>query len=362
MNSIFHYYSIYFIAKKLGFNENDCKILAYSSTVIDYMPISYLIRDENGKLYYSCKTSPFSFITEGSPRDCLCPFHFVPGDINFDGAKRKDKKQNAYNTTPSSEQSKELLISALKSKNLYRIGIALHSFFDTYAHQNFSGLNEEWNKVESGINKLIPPIGHSQVGFIVDDYFVESWIDSRLFSEIVFNKERYKKAFCQSYKYLAVFANKNPDDFELVFWEFENVFKSVENKIEFNGFSSAKDVFQKDVKGMIGKMLKKPVEDNNALIEILFEEKYGIKPFQSFLWQEEAINEGSLALFSKVKMINSQVNSYIRHSLGGFLSKVKILSNFEFKAKNGFYDSHFYKFSESSREQLELYKDIEKNI
>ena len=44
---------------------------------------------------------------------------------------------------------KKLLIEGLKTRNLYRVGIAIHTYTDSWAHQNFSGLDEEWNTTES---------------------------------------------------------------------------------------------------------------------------------------------------------------------------------------------------------------------
>ena len=48
---------------------------------------------------------------------------------------------------PIRSHAKELLVAALRDKDPYLMGIALHTFADTWAHQNFCGLLDDWNDI-----------------------------------------------------------------------------------------------------------------------------------------------------------------------------------------------------------------------
>ncbi len=105
------------------------------------------------------------------------PFHFLPGDNSV----VIDTKKNPLCTTPNSGNAKIILESALKSGDPYRIGIALHTFADTWSHQNFTGLREEWNAIYPWYDvfkSLVPNIGHAEAGHS-PDVISEKWTDHR---------------------------------------------------------------------------------------------------------------------------------------------------------------------------------------
>jgi hypothetical protein len=105
------------------------------------------------------------------------PFHFIPGDNN----QPIDGHYNKYSTTPDSQNARRLLRAALATGSLYRIGIALHTYADTWSHQNFTGYEEDWNSVFSWRNPfraLAPNIGHADVGHLPDE-ISSTWNDYR---------------------------------------------------------------------------------------------------------------------------------------------------------------------------------------
>jgi hypothetical protein len=104
-------------------------------------------------------------------------------------------------------------VEALKSRDLYRVGIALHSFADTYAHQNFTGRKEDWNRLSE--NSPIPPIGHAQAGTKPDGP-VTRWSDPRLREPAVDNRVRWLSAARKVYKYLATYNRRGFDDVDWV--------------------------------------------------------------------------------------------------------------------------------------------------
>ena len=135
------------------------------------------------------------------------PFHFLPGDKTVD----IDGEINAFSTTPNSENAKILLGNALKSENPYLIGIALHTFADTWSHQNFTGFDEEWNSVYPQYNifkRLVPDIGHAEAGHS-PDVISENWTDHRIREEIK-NWKRALSAAGEIYKALRQKTGKGP--------------------------------------------------------------------------------------------------------------------------------------------------------
>jgi hypothetical protein len=118
------------------------------------------------------------------------PFHFLPGD--YENVKINGMT-NPYCTTRNSKNANRLLDDALKSGNLYRIGIALHTYADTWAHERFTGFEEKWNKVVEwykDFKALAPDIGHADV-WHVPDQICKTWKDHRFEGEVpIKNRER----------------------------------------------------------------------------------------------------------------------------------------------------------------------------
>ena len=221
MNIEFHYYVVYFLSLRAGFSDRDAQIVAHSSQFVDHNIISYRVQSDHEE-YQIEPTQNYGFWSESFPREVYIPFHFFPGDTNDPRATRIDGGSNRFNTTPNSDRVKQLLVAALKTRNLYRVGIALHTYADSWAHQNFSGRREPWNTIEA--NTPIPSIGHAQVLAKPDNYSL-SWEDPRLSGDnrVVNNRARFMSAARQIYKYLRTYNKLGYEDLELVEWELSEI-------------------------------------------------------------------------------------------------------------------------------------------
>ncbi len=145
--------------------------------------------EANGGYYYPIMTQSLSpkSLDPYVQKYVYVPFHFLPGDnsVTIKG------KKNPLNTTPNSLNAQKVISEALKTKNPYRIGIALHTFADTWSHQNFTGLREDWNAVHPWYDvfkALVPNIGHAEAGH-APDIISDTWTDYRT-KEKVDNKKR----------------------------------------------------------------------------------------------------------------------------------------------------------------------------
>jgi len=183
MQKDFHYYGIYVLARCAGFNRDDARVIAYSSQYVDDSTESEPI-NVGDFVFDTVRTAHFGLTsyTWGVQKKVYVPFHFLP-PIPL----RQSKRKFSYVTKPNSLFSKRLLDEACQDESglkLYRIGVALHTFADTWAHEKFSGrLNEEndveaihfwknrkWNYhvIENISLDLLPQIGHAEAGYYPD--------------------------------------------------------------------------------------------------------------------------------------------------------------------------------------------------
>jgi hypothetical protein len=203
MQKDFHYDIIYALTKKAGYTDDEASIIAYASQYVDdNTDREYSAFDSYGKFYVGFPERIgksgnlyFPIITQAVDitsfklsvqRYVFAPFHFIPGDNNV----TINGKTNSLCTTRGCKNVVTLLQEALKSKDLYRIGIVLHTYADTWAHERFSAFREDWNRVYKSIIKNLPPnIGHAEVFHKPDEISVE-WIDERFGKKKIKNREK----------------------------------------------------------------------------------------------------------------------------------------------------------------------------
>ena len=208
MEKDFHFYLIYAVSKITGFEKSD--IIAFSSQFVDDNNEGQFSIDDrpalfpekigaNGGHYYPIMTQSLSpkSMNPYVQKYVYVPFHFVPGDnsVVIDG------KKNPLSTTPGSSNAGAVLKKAIESDNPYLLGIALHTYADTWSHQNFTGLQEGWNAVYPWYNvfkSIVPNIGHAEAGHS-PDVISEEWTDHRL-GKTINNAKRAFTATGEIYK------------------------------------------------------------------------------------------------------------------------------------------------------------------
>jgi hypothetical protein len=211
MDIEFHYYMTYLIAARAGFNPADAAILAQAAQEIDdnHIPISV---SKGTPAEYESVISQTMDILRPKRNERIYPiFHFIPGDPAAPSAKRKDGTSSVWVTTPNSPIANEMLDTALRSEDLYRIGASSHAFADTWAHQNFLGKDDAYNempdetlaeKVEGAISLM--RIGHALAGHRPDIPGL-IWSDGRLVDSEVDNTSRFMDAADHLFRKLAVY-------------------------------------------------------------------------------------------------------------------------------------------------------------
>ncbi|MBN2141549.1 MAG: hypothetical protein JW718_11190 [Desulfovibrionaceae bacterium] len=195
MDSEFHYYIVGILARAAGFDEEGARTIAYASQHVDDNNFILEVKDRSSGEIYKNYISQTMDITK--PKKKLMRiypiFHFVPGEPRADSARRRDGKMHILNTTPNSDLANELLGQAFKAPQdirPYRIGIASHAYADTWAHQNYVGIDDSFN---GDILNPIPNVGHAE-DLQHPDWIGHRWEDDRLVESDINNNTRFIQA------------------------------------------------------------------------------------------------------------------------------------------------------------------------
>jgi hypothetical protein len=322
MNLEFHYYTIFLLCRDAGFSDADSHIIAYSSQYIDNNLSSIRVDTGNG-IYETIPTQNYGWWDDYFPKHVYVPFHFFPGDTEYEGSRRRDGRKNPYNCTPGSPRVKELLLAGLKTRNLYRVGIALHTYVDSWAHQNFSGQEDSWNVIRN--DSFIPGIGHAQV-LGSPDNFDETWQDTRLTGgyETVVNGDRFFEAARMVYKYLCTYNKRGFEDHDNEIQRLGLLARGPNREERILDYIIEEDIVRYDKY----EWYLAAVQDKQA-----YDDKDGFVAYDKLLWLKDA-----------------------------FLHRTALQKKPVRQAKEDFYDSHLYKWTESARDHLREAQGILKDL
>ncbi len=194
----FHYYCVGVLARAAGFKTEDALTIAYASQYTDDStesePIRLILDDVQIQFEPVCTTYAHledlarSVLNWSLQKRVYLPFHFIPTE-RF---QRGKPKKFSFVTQANSSFANWLLDKSCKEENdklrLCRMGVALHSYADTWAHQGFSG---RLNKTENNIGTIqvqqqnngeyekispfeqmvldgLPALGHAEAGYYPD--------------------------------------------------------------------------------------------------------------------------------------------------------------------------------------------------
>jgi len=241
----FHYAAIRLLSEKAGFSPADSQIIAYASQYIDdatnyrhikikgNLNIDYP-RLVDGKFDPICTAHKgLQFLNDfkkSVQHKIYIPFHFLPPKEYEEGVEFD------YITSPNSLLANNLInyslhrfkINSSKIENLISLGIALHTFADTWAHQGFSGIhssqhndieniaimkNGKWEKLnlfEQFEHNILPDIGHAEAHSYPDLSFLKwKYTYAKTKKEVVRdNFQEFYEAAKTIYNILLDFNNK----------------------------------------------------------------------------------------------------------------------------------------------------------
>lgn len=227
MEKDFHFYCTAVLAKAAGFNAQDALTLAYASQYVDDAAENKPLRV--GEISFDPVRTAHDGLESFHPevqRRVFLPFHFLP-------SRPLNSEKDNFATAPDSFFARWLIAEAAAEKNphlqLYRLGTALHTYADTWAHQGFSGRDHKENDIEGiEIKKgflwksplfkkimlaLLPHIGHAEASAFPDKPYLR-WKYKRKISgrEVELdNSKEFLKAAKAIYDFLLKVFKRYPE-------------------------------------------------------------------------------------------------------------------------------------------------------
>ena len=151
----FHHAVAYVIARLAGFSNLKANKIAYSSQYVDDATNDGVIRFDNGAMYSRISSAHKTLDYRNSKalknRRVWIPFHFLPGNGGRPaGQVPPGSFHKRLLCKPDSHVAQEMLRACISDKDkpygLHRLGITMHVYADTWAHQGFAGINHKVNE------------------------------------------------------------------------------------------------------------------------------------------------------------------------------------------------------------------------
>jgi len=151
-----HHTLTYIAARLAGYAHNPASIIAYSAQYVDDATNAGAIHFDNGAMYNRVSSAhkmlDYRNAEELANHQVWIPFHFLPGNGGKEaGENPKGSFINKLVCKPDSPVARDMLRACVsdhaKPYALHRLGITMHVYADTWAHQGFAGVNHKINEV-----------------------------------------------------------------------------------------------------------------------------------------------------------------------------------------------------------------------
>lgn len=199
----FHHAVTYVAARVAGFAHPQADVIAYAAQYVDDATSSGAICFTNKAMYQRIssahKTIDPENLNDVENHLVWLPFHFLPGNGGLPaGQDPAGTFIDKLVTRPDSPVAQDMVAAAIADRHkpcgLHRLGVTMHVYADTWAHQGFAGVLHEINEVEhaleTGDSKVfddnglsgfiqrvlddtIPPLGHGRANIFPDMPFLQ---------------------------------------------------------------------------------------------------------------------------------------------------------------------------------------------
>jgi len=189
MQKDFHYYCVAVLARAAGFKSEDALTIAYASQYVDDAtePLTIRVDPEEGEEDFSPTHTAYNLfmpdqavktLGREAPREVLMAFHFLPPVPDGSDYVVRQNSQFAQEVLRHAQS-----LTGNPRRALCALGVALHTFADTWAHEGFSGRRARENQVEAlqvyerstdtwrplpGLSRALPRTGHAEAGHLPD--------------------------------------------------------------------------------------------------------------------------------------------------------------------------------------------------
>lgn len=154
----FHHGVTYIVARLAGFNQEQAGVIAYSAQYVDDATNTGIVEFSNEMMYERIasahKMIDFRNARALANHRVWLAFHFLPGNCGrsaekiAEGESKEDFIRRAT-CLPDSPLARDMVRTVIERKDrpyaLHRLGIAMHVYADTWAHQRFVGFMDRAN-------------------------------------------------------------------------------------------------------------------------------------------------------------------------------------------------------------------------
>jgi hypothetical protein len=153
-----HYYGVYALCRLAGITSSHAQTIAHASQFVDDKVqgdnlIFRMFQKALPPVMTSHKPIDFQNALYEDQWKVWAAFHFLPGND-----APHDRFEEKMICRRNSELAKLVMNTAIDAchceDDLYAVGIAAHSFADTFAHYGFIGISTKWNRVKESSIKI----------------------------------------------------------------------------------------------------------------------------------------------------------------------------------------------------------------
>jgi len=238
----FHHATTYVLARLAGFGADDAGTIAHAAQYVDDATSSGDVHFENKALYRRISSAhkmlDLRNTKETANHLVWLPFHFLPGNDGLPAGQDSDSFIHKIVCRPNSPVAQDMvrqcIVDQKRRYGLHRLGVTMHVYADTWAHQGFAGVLHTINDVEDAketgnsrvfsrfghlgdflrdaLDDAIPPLGHGRATDFPDMPFL-SWQYTNGLGELV--ERDNTEIFCDAAQHLCAAMQRyragNPD-------------------------------------------------------------------------------------------------------------------------------------------------------
>lgn len=150
----FHHGVTYVVARLAGFDHGSANVIAYSAQYVDDATNEGRITFSNHGMYYRIasahKMLDYANFDTLANHHAWIPFHFLPGNEGLPAGQGDELEFiNRIICRPNSHVAQDMVKECVRRRHdanaLHRLGITMHVYADTWAHQGFCGISHEVN-------------------------------------------------------------------------------------------------------------------------------------------------------------------------------------------------------------------------
>jgi hypothetical protein len=154
----FHHAATYVISRLAGFGHREAETVSYCAQYVDDATNAGIVHFRNGALYHRIssahKALDYRNFEELANHHVWIPFHFLPGN---GGLRAGEDPAGSFIgkivCQPNSHVAQDMIRACIAERDslygLHRLGVTMHVFADTWAHQGFAGVRHKINAIQA---------------------------------------------------------------------------------------------------------------------------------------------------------------------------------------------------------------------